>query len=159
MRTSPTAFLFMVLACGASAADWLTDGGDIRRTNHQTDETVLTKANVNGLQLLWKTKLDNTPRQMHSLLEPLVIGRLNTKKRPSRGGHRGRFVRQRLRPRCEDRRTSMEASFRQHVPRGAGGTSERSLSRRHDGERDYRSREELPASTLSTRRVGTDVCT
>ena len=82
MRTRPTAFLFMVLACGASAADWLTDGGDIRRTNHQTDETVLTKANVNGLQLLWKTKLDNTPRQMHSLLEPLVIGRLNTKNGP-----------------------------------------------------------------------------
>src|SRR5215472_9371476 len=82
MRTSATALLFALLAFGASAADWLTDGGDIQRTNHQKDETTLTKANVHGLQLLWKTTLDNTPRQMHSLLEPLVIGRLNTKNGP-----------------------------------------------------------------------------
>jgi outer membrane protein assembly factor BamB len=82
MRTSATPLLFALLAFGASAADWLTDGGDIQRTNHQRDETTLTKANVHGLQLLWKTTLDNTPRQMHSLLEPLVIGRLNTKEGP-----------------------------------------------------------------------------
>ena len=34
------------------------------------------------MRLLWKTKLDNQPRQMHSLLEPLVIGRVNTKSGP-----------------------------------------------------------------------------
>ena len=34
------------------------------------------------MKLLWKTKLDNEPRQMHSLLEPLVIGRVETKNGP-----------------------------------------------------------------------------
>lgn len=62
----------------ALAADWPTDGGDIRRTNWQKDETILTRDNIKGLQLLWKTKLDNEPRQMHSLLEPLVLGRVMT---------------------------------------------------------------------------------
>ena len=63
----------------ASAADWLTDGGDTKRNNWQKDEKILTKANVKGMQLLWKKKLDNEPRQMHSLLEPLVIGSIQTK--------------------------------------------------------------------------------
>ncbi len=61
------------------AADWLTDGGDPKRNNWQRDETILTKDNVKNLQVLWKTKLDNQTRQMHNLLEPLVIGRVNTK--------------------------------------------------------------------------------
>jgi outer membrane protein assembly factor BamB len=72
------------LACVASlaAADWLTDGGDSRRVNWQRDEKILTKTNISSMRLLWKTKLDNEPRVMHSLLEPLVIGRVNTKKGP-----------------------------------------------------------------------------
>ena len=69
---------------GATAfgADWLTDGGDTKRTNWQRDETTITKANVKDLKLLWKIKLDNKSRQMHSLLEPLIIGRLNTSTGP-----------------------------------------------------------------------------
>lgn len=66
----------------AFGADWLTDGGDIRRNNWQKDEKILTTSNVKGLTLLWKKKLDNEPRQMHSLLEPLVIGRVNTPRGP-----------------------------------------------------------------------------
>jgi outer membrane protein assembly factor BamB len=65
-----------------TAADWLTDGADTRRNNWQKDETILTKANVKDVRLLWKTKLDNQPRQMHSLLEPLVIGSVTTKSGP-----------------------------------------------------------------------------
>jgi outer membrane protein assembly factor BamB len=68
----------ITMAALAWGADWLTDGGDIRRNNWQKDETTLTPANIKGMTLLWKTKLDNQPRQMHSLLEPLVIGRVNT---------------------------------------------------------------------------------
>jgi outer membrane protein assembly factor BamB len=71
--------LFAVLPVTALAANWLTDGGDSRRNNWQRDETILTKANVGNMQLLWKQKLDNEPRQMHSLLEPLVIGEVDTK--------------------------------------------------------------------------------
>jgi len=65
-----------------NAADWLTDGGDVRRTNWQKDEKILTKENVKNLTLLWKTKLNNEQRQMHSLLEPLIIGRVQTTKGP-----------------------------------------------------------------------------
>jgi outer membrane protein assembly factor BamB len=82
----PTKFIVLailsVLLTPVTAADWLTDGADIRRNNWQKDETILTKSNVKDLQLLWKTKLDNQPRQMHSLLEPLVIGRVTTKSGP-----------------------------------------------------------------------------
>src|SRR4051794_1234332 len=71
-----------VLAAPSRAADWLTDGGDSRRNNWQRDEKILTAENVKGLHLLWKTKLDNKPRQMHNLLEPLVIGSVRTKSGP-----------------------------------------------------------------------------
>jgi len=59
-------------------ADWPTDGGNPQRTNWQKDETILTKENVGNLKILWKLKLDNAPRQMHSLLPTLVIGQVNT---------------------------------------------------------------------------------
>ncbi|HYO84796.1 MAG TPA: PQQ-binding-like beta-propeller repeat protein [Bryobacteraceae bacterium] len=66
----------------AEAADWLTDGADVRRTNWQQDEKTLTPENVGSMRLLWKVKLDNQPRQMHNLLEPLVIGRVETNNGP-----------------------------------------------------------------------------
>jgi outer membrane protein assembly factor BamB len=64
------------------AADWLTDGADPQRTNWQREEKILTTANVKDMKLLWKTRLDNLPRQMHALLEPLVIGSVNTARGP-----------------------------------------------------------------------------
>jgi len=84
MRSLPIATLSTLLMLGvhAAGADWLTDGGDTRRNNWQKDETLLTPANVKDMKLLWKIKLDNKPRQMHSLLEPLVIGRLDTSSGP-----------------------------------------------------------------------------
>jgi outer membrane protein assembly factor BamB len=81
IKLAAPAILSAVLTPGA-ASDWLTDGGDIRRNNWQKDETILTRANVKDMRLLWTTKLDNQPRQMHSLLEPLVIGRVTTKSGP-----------------------------------------------------------------------------
>ncbi len=53
-------------------ADWLTDGGSAQRTGWQKDEHILTKDNVRDLQILWKIKLDNQPREMHSLFPPLI---------------------------------------------------------------------------------------
>jgi outer membrane protein assembly factor BamB len=83
MKRFPAAlFTIAISASLCVGADWLTDGGDIPRNNWQRDETILTKANVKDLVLLWKQKLDNEPRQMHSLLEPLVIGRVSTKSGP-----------------------------------------------------------------------------
>jgi len=61
-----------------SAADWLTDGYDVKRTAWQRDEKIFSPSTVKDTKLLWKIKLDNEPRQMHSLFPPLIIGRLNT---------------------------------------------------------------------------------
>jgi len=84
MKNLPIAALSALLMFGVHAlgADWLTDGGDTKRNNWQKDENLLTMANVKDMKLLWKIKLDNQPRQMHSLLEPLVIGRLETSSGP-----------------------------------------------------------------------------
>src|SRR6185369_13025543 len=84
MKNLPIAALSALLMFGVHAlgADWLTDGGDTKRNNWQKDEKLLTIANVKDMKLLWKIKLDNQPRQMHSLLEPLVIGRLETSSGP-----------------------------------------------------------------------------
>ena len=63
-------------------ADWLTDGGNPQRTAWQKDEKILSLESVKGMKLLWKTKLDNEPRQMHSLFPPLIVGSVNTPSGP-----------------------------------------------------------------------------
>jgi outer membrane protein assembly factor BamB len=73
----------LALAGGSSwGADWLTDGGDSKRTAWQRDETIFTAANVGQTGLLWKIKLDNEPRQMHALFPPLIAGRVTTPNGP-----------------------------------------------------------------------------
>jgi len=59
-------------------ADWLTDGGNPQRTAWQKSETQISPASVSGIKLKWKIHLDNEPRQMHSLLPALIIGRVQT---------------------------------------------------------------------------------
>src|ERR1700757_3986669 len=78
MRTTP--FLLAVTAgCVITwGADWLTDGYDSKRTAWQRDEKVLTLDSARNMKLLWKLKLDNQPRQMHSLFPPLIVERVNT---------------------------------------------------------------------------------
>ena len=78
MRIS--AFLLAVTAgCVlAHAADWLTDAYDTKRTNWQRDEKLLSPQSAKDIKLLWKIKLDNEPRQMHSLFPPLIIHSVNT---------------------------------------------------------------------------------
>src|SRR3954462_7047555 len=63
-------------------ADWLTDGGNVQRTAWQKDEKILSTDSVKGMKLLWKLKLENEPRQMHSLFPPLIAGRVNTPQGP-----------------------------------------------------------------------------
>src|SRR5262245_21389227 len=55
-------------------ADWLTDGGDPQRTAWQKNETILSPSTVKDTKLLWKIKLDNQAREMHSLFPPLIVG-------------------------------------------------------------------------------------
>jgi hypothetical protein len=72
-------FAIAALVCGAAyGADWLTDGGNVRRDAWQRDEHILTKDNVKNLQIIWKLKLDTQPREMHTLFPPLIVSDVNT---------------------------------------------------------------------------------
>jgi outer membrane protein assembly factor BamB len=73
----------LALSCSIGwGADWLTDGGDSRRTAWQRDEGIFTKERISEMKLLWKIKLDNQPRQMHSLFPPLIVGSVSTSAGP-----------------------------------------------------------------------------
>jgi outer membrane protein assembly factor BamB len=62
----------------AFAAEWLTDGQNSQRTNWQQEEKIFSTANAKDIKLLWKVKLENETRQMHSLFVPLIVERVNT---------------------------------------------------------------------------------
>ena len=62
----------------AQKAEWLMDGGDVERTGWQKNETILSPTTVKNMKLLWKTKLDNEPRQMHNLLPVLIASNVKT---------------------------------------------------------------------------------
>src|SRR6186997_560756 len=78
MQKLPVTIILILGAVAAWSADWLTDGGNPQRTAWQKDEKILTRANVRDMKLLWKLKLDNQPRVMHSLFPPLIVERVNT---------------------------------------------------------------------------------
>ena len=82
MRTSLFAPCLLLAASSAWSADWLTDGGDVIRSNWQKDEKILSTATAKDIKLLWTIKVDNQTRAMHSLLPPLVIGSVTTKGGP-----------------------------------------------------------------------------
>jgi glucose dehydrogenase len=63
-------------------AEWTTDGGNPQRTGWQRDEKILTKENVKNLKALWKLSLGNEPRELHSLLPPLIVGQVNASRGP-----------------------------------------------------------------------------
>lgn len=73
-------FLALALASASLSlpADWPTDGGTPQRTAWQQDETILNKSNVGNMKLIWSLKLDNVPREMHSLFPPVVAGQVKT---------------------------------------------------------------------------------
>jgi outer membrane protein assembly factor BamB len=73
--------LAVLLACAGatvSATDILTEGVDIGRTGWVKDEKVFTTANVGSSKLLWKLKLESTPRAMHNLFAPLIAEKAQT---------------------------------------------------------------------------------
>src|SRR6478672_7940408 len=75
-RVGLVALLFSTVTVGA--VDFLTEGFDNARTGWVRDEKVFTPANVGGMKLLWKTKLESTPRAMHNLFAPLIAERVST---------------------------------------------------------------------------------
>jgi PQQ-like domain len=72
------AALVFVLVLRLWGAEYLTAGVDPQRTGWVKDEKVFTPRNVSGMKLLWKTRLESTPREMHNLFPPLVAERVST---------------------------------------------------------------------------------
>ncbi len=68
----------LLTCCVLSAASWLTFGGDPQRSGWAKDETAITKDSVKSLQLEWKLKLDNQPKELNSLTVPVVINPVYT---------------------------------------------------------------------------------
>ena len=68
--------ILMLSGVTTGAADFLTEGVDNGRTGWVRDEKVFTRANVAGMKLLWKVKLDSKPRAMHNLFAPLIAERV-----------------------------------------------------------------------------------
>ena len=78
MRKSLVVSVLILAIARVGAVDYLTAGADPQRTGWVRDETVFTPANVSSMKLLWKVKLESTPREMHNLFPPLVVERVTT---------------------------------------------------------------------------------
>src|SRR6185312_16143786 len=79
MRIARTGLIVLLLSTATvGAVDFLTEGFDNARTGWVRDEKVFTQANVGSMKLLWKLKLESTPRAMHNLFAPLVAERVDT---------------------------------------------------------------------------------
>ncbi len=81
-RVATVAALLAGAGMTALASDFLTEGVDNARTGWVRDEKIFTTANVAQTTLLWKVKLDSTPRAMHNLFAPLVAERVTTAQGP-----------------------------------------------------------------------------
>ena len=72
----------LVCLLGAAAtlarADWPTFGADSQRTGWARNESVLNRENAGTLELKWKIKLDNAPRELTSLTSPIVVDQVKT---------------------------------------------------------------------------------
>jgi outer membrane protein assembly factor BamB len=64
------------------ASEYLTEGVDPARTGWLKDEKVFNTTNVRDMKLLWKVKLDSTPREMHNLFSPLIAENVTTANGP-----------------------------------------------------------------------------
>jgi hypothetical protein len=61
----------IVLGCALGwSGDYLRDGPGTGNTGWVRNEKVFNTTNVKTMKLLWKIKLDSTPREMHNLFTP-----------------------------------------------------------------------------------------
>jgi outer membrane protein assembly factor BamB len=56
------------------SGEWATHSGDPQRTAWQRNEARIGKDRIKEFKLLWKLKLDNETRALHSLTTPLIVG-------------------------------------------------------------------------------------
>src|SRR5262249_43341106 len=62
----------LLAAAALAYADWPTFGGGAQRTGWARQEHLLNRDNVGTLELKWKIKLDNAPKELTSLTAPIV---------------------------------------------------------------------------------------
>src|SRR5215831_15804762 len=80
--TRPNHWLACALIASAARAqssrgsEWTTHSGDPQRTAWQKNETRIGKERIGEFRLLWKLKLDNQTRALHSLTAPLIVNAL-----------------------------------------------------------------------------------
>ena len=69
----------VLFACGAAGStDYLMEGGDNGRTGWLRNDKSFNTNNVRNMKLLWKTKLDSVPREMHNLFPPMIAAGVST---------------------------------------------------------------------------------
>src|SRR5436190_8848124 len=63
----------VLISCAVAwGADYLMEGADNGRTGWLKADNSFNVENVRNMKLLWKTKLDSVPREMHNLFPPLI---------------------------------------------------------------------------------------
>jgi outer membrane protein assembly factor BamB len=65
-------------AQGRGGPNWTTTGGDAQRTSWVKTDPRISKESVQkpGFQLLWKSKLENQPRHLESLTQPMLLSNI-----------------------------------------------------------------------------------
>jgi len=71
---------FLLAVCSAfvafvpvTASNWLSFGNDPQRTGWSPQETDINRDNAKSMTLLWKTHLENEPRELNSLTAAVVV--------------------------------------------------------------------------------------
>src|SRR5215472_3274255 len=78
MKSIGLALFLAVISAEVVAADWPTFGADPQRTGWAASEKLLTKDNVSTLEIKWKLRLENSPRELTSLAAPIVTDQVKT---------------------------------------------------------------------------------
>lgn len=74
MRLKSILGVFVIFACLRLAGEqWITFGSSPQRDGWARGESIVTKANVKGMKLVWKLKLDSPARELTSLAAPIVV--------------------------------------------------------------------------------------
>src|SRR5580765_272922 len=65
-------------AQGRGGPNWTTTGGDAQRTSWVKTDPRISKESAQkpGFQLLWKSKLENQPKQLETLTQPMLMSNI-----------------------------------------------------------------------------------
>jgi outer membrane protein assembly factor BamB len=80
LRTLLPSCLALLWISHLIAANWLSYGNDPQRTGWSPQETDINRDNAKSMALLWKTHVDNQPRELNSLTAPVNVEWVTTDK-------------------------------------------------------------------------------